>query len=304
VPKIPDENFEKVIRNNINKLTGELTSEDLAGIYNLHIFNTEGSNDVSDISGVEYCVNLTCLTISHTQITDFEPLSKMINLREKYNITTISQAVIPYKNDIIVNGEDIINGVTKMFYYNIEMDRIVDFSYCNLKYLNLNKNYNNPFEIYFHNNFCFVIYLRSWNIIERCLNIFNKQKKIVCQFEFDSPPIKFFKFYEYNLSQCFITISNSIIMLFDYEKETFIKLYRCTSQISDCFYDYSKKEIYLRFYFSPHYVITIEDFNDFNDYDYLTLKDPKKCSHKILNELDYTIDEIKKIEDNTVNKKH
>ncbi|MHB1152563.1 MAG: hypothetical protein ACYCWE_06680 [Eubacteriales bacterium] len=39
IPKIKDENFEKLIRDKLNKPTGEITSDDMAEITYLQIFN-------------------------------------------------------------------------------------------------------------------------------------------------------------------------------------------------------------------------------------------------------------------------
>jgi len=98
-----DEKFEQLIRDTIDKPTGEITVEDMAGIEILGAPNrTKIGKDgkylgLSDISGIEYCRNLTFLDISFNDICDVSNLSGLANLKalktlkiSKINITDIS----------------------------------------------------------------------------------------------------------------------------------------------------------------------------------------------------------------------
>ena len=76
VLKFKDANFEKFIRNIVNKSTGEITSEDMAGIEKLRLLNTE----ITDISGIEHCTNLKSLFINIQQITNLTVLEDLANL--------------------------------------------------------------------------------------------------------------------------------------------------------------------------------------------------------------------------------
>ena len=51
IPKFMDARFESLIRNTLNKPTGEITGEDMAQIEKI-----EGENlEITDVSGIEYC---------------------------------------------------------------------------------------------------------------------------------------------------------------------------------------------------------------------------------------------------------
>jgi internalin A len=78
VPVFKDKSFEQVIRGTLNKQTGEITSGDMAGIENLTV-----DYRVSDLSDVEYCVNLRNLRLQGTQsaLKDLSPLSSLTKLR-------------------------------------------------------------------------------------------------------------------------------------------------------------------------------------------------------------------------------
>lgn len=71
-----DENLEKVIREIINKSKGEIYQSDLIGITELHL----KWSGIKELSGIEYCTNLTVLNLNGNSISDISALSTFINL--------------------------------------------------------------------------------------------------------------------------------------------------------------------------------------------------------------------------------
>ena len=72
----PDQDFEAVIRGALDMPTGAITDEDLLTITRL------SGTRIDDITGIEYCTNLTSLSLSYTNISDISPLSGLTNLAE------------------------------------------------------------------------------------------------------------------------------------------------------------------------------------------------------------------------------
>jgi WD40 repeat protein len=75
--KFPDPEFEAAIRQRIGKPEGQITETDLQGVTLLSAEN----KGISDITGIERCVNLGILSLSGTKIEDISPLSALTNLR-------------------------------------------------------------------------------------------------------------------------------------------------------------------------------------------------------------------------------
>ncbi len=74
-----DENLDKAIRDTLGKPVGEeITVAELATLTTL---GAESSN-ITDLSGLEYCTNLTILTINENQISDLSPLASLTSLTE------------------------------------------------------------------------------------------------------------------------------------------------------------------------------------------------------------------------------
>lgn len=67
---IQDENLEAVIRQNINKPTGELTDKDIEKIIEL---DAAGKN-ITSLVGLEYAIKIQTLVLSDNQIESIEPL--------------------------------------------------------------------------------------------------------------------------------------------------------------------------------------------------------------------------------------
>lgn len=92
--KFKDKNLEKAIRDQINKLSGEILMSD---VYKLKTFAAE-SYGISDLSGIENFTSLNKLYLSGNKITDIKKLSKLKDLEflslTDNKITSIS----PLKN--------------------------------------------------------------------------------------------------------------------------------------------------------------------------------------------------------------
>ena len=72
-----DENLDAAIRDTLGKPAGkEITASELA---NLTVLSASSSG-ITDLSGIEYCVNLIELDLSNNQISDITPLSTLTNL--------------------------------------------------------------------------------------------------------------------------------------------------------------------------------------------------------------------------------
>ncbi|GAG94277.1 unnamed protein product, partial [marine sediment metagenome] len=76
VVTFPDAKLDAAIREAIGKPTGDIYQSDLEGLTSL---NASGKS-ISDITGLEYCVNLTTLDLRRNWISDISPLSSLTNL--------------------------------------------------------------------------------------------------------------------------------------------------------------------------------------------------------------------------------
>ncbi|MCP4345189.1 MAG: leucine-rich repeat domain-containing protein, partial [Desulfobacterales bacterium] len=75
----PDENLEAVIRQAINKPSGEILESDLQGITELYY---TGMKDIENIEGLQYCTKLDQLDLSFNQINDISAVAGLTNLTE------------------------------------------------------------------------------------------------------------------------------------------------------------------------------------------------------------------------------
>jgi len=78
--EFPDPNLEAFIRENINTSTGSIFDTDLLGITYLNASN----RGITDLSGIEYCINLKTLNLSTNSITDIHNLKGLSNLSKLY----------------------------------------------------------------------------------------------------------------------------------------------------------------------------------------------------------------------------
>ena len=91
----PDKNLEAIIRNTLDKpFNEEILSTDLAKIKRLSIQNS----NVFDLTGLEYCINLTFLEIRGEPITDISPLSSMTKLNALHIFDTQINDISPLSN--------------------------------------------------------------------------------------------------------------------------------------------------------------------------------------------------------------
>jgi Leucine-rich repeat (LRR) protein len=73
-----DANFETLIREVLNKPSGDITPDDL-----LTITELDGEDrDISDVSGIEYCTNLQKLNLMSNKIIEVSDLGTLTNLQE------------------------------------------------------------------------------------------------------------------------------------------------------------------------------------------------------------------------------
>ena len=74
----PDPNLEDAIRDTVGKPEGSIYTSDLE---HLTVLDAVGS-DISDLTGLEYCVNLYALYLYNNNISDISPLAGLNNLQE------------------------------------------------------------------------------------------------------------------------------------------------------------------------------------------------------------------------------
>lgn len=124
--QIPDSNFEKVIRKNIKKHTGDIYSSDLKSIKVLEgreagISNIEGiqymknvthvfleKNNISDISLLSNLKQLQMISLNENRIADISPLSTLKNLKIVYIHTNLLRDLLPLAN--LTNLEELYLG--------------------------------------------------------------------------------------------------------------------------------------------------------------------------------------------------
>ena len=72
-----DPNLEAAIREAINKPTGDIYQADLEGLTTLDA----SEKSIADLTGLEYCINLTELVLDNNQISDISSLTGLTNLQ-------------------------------------------------------------------------------------------------------------------------------------------------------------------------------------------------------------------------------
>lgn len=98
--------LEKVVRDKIEKPTGDLTYVDVKGIKKLIYYGKNKSDMITNIGGIEYLTGLRKLTLSRNSISDIRPLK---------NLTTITY--LDLGNNIISDIKPLENltEITKLF---------------------------------------------------------------------------------------------------------------------------------------------------------------------------------------------
>ena len=155
VVEFPDLNLETAIRETIVKPTGDITVGDLQGITNF----LADSRSISNISGLEYCINLTDLDLSDNQISDISPLADLVNLTYldlQWNaisdlsiIGTLSELTFLNVADNLVADLSPIARLTKLKDLGIQQNIISDLSPLNnlLQLKTLNAGMNNIHDL-------------------------------------------------------------------------------------------------------------------------------------------------------------
>lgn len=125
----PDANFETLIREKLDKPEGNITEKDLLQIEDLYGHN----RDIIDITGIEYCINLTALGLRWNNIVDISPIKDL----NKINYIRLSY------NDII--DISCLSGLTKIDELKLDNNNIEDISSLQFlnKIVNLQLNDNN-----------------------------------------------------------------------------------------------------------------------------------------------------------------
>jgi outer membrane protein assembly factor BamB/Leucine-rich repeat (LRR) protein len=131
---IPDPNLEAAIRTAIGKPTGPITEEDLAVLTMIDASEL----GISDITGIEHCVNLQTLDLLINQISDISPLSGLTNLQylnlgingindlsPLSNLTNLQDLTLA-KNQI--SDLSPLSSLTNLEYLNLDGNQISDIS--------------------------------------------------------------------------------------------------------------------------------------------------------------------------------
>jgi len=132
-----DKDFELVVRKEINKPSGEITTKDLKGIKKLSVDDKEGKN-IESIKGIEHMVNLEQLSLDESKLSNIEPLSNLTSLKKLiidnnqiYNIEPLSKVKSLKSLWIFDNNiTDIssLEGLDKLFVLRISQNPITDIS--------------------------------------------------------------------------------------------------------------------------------------------------------------------------------
>ena len=76
VVTFPDPNLETAMRAALNKTSGPIHASELAGLATL----SASAREIEDLSGLQYCTNLTELSLISNQISDISPLANLTKL--------------------------------------------------------------------------------------------------------------------------------------------------------------------------------------------------------------------------------
>ncbi len=134
----PDTNLEDIIRNEINKPTGDIYSEDVSGLTALITESFSISDSISDITGIQCLTNLGYLILDENQIADISPLSDLTNLtalglalNQISDISPLSDLVnltslnLYYNN---ITNISPLSGLTNLTALNLRNNQITDIS--------------------------------------------------------------------------------------------------------------------------------------------------------------------------------
>jgi len=113
----PDANFEALIRESLNKPSTDISPSDMATLTELD----GSSRNINNISGIEYCTNLTWLNLYENQIIDINSLSNLINMEsltlwknQITNISSLSELTNLTKLDVDSNYINNLSAITSL----------------------------------------------------------------------------------------------------------------------------------------------------------------------------------------------
>jgi len=119
VVNFPDPNLEAVIREAINKPTGDITDADLLGLTSLEAYD----RNISDLTGLEHCINLQEIRAGRNPIQSISAISTLTALRSVHFQDTRVSDIGPLAD--LVNLEDLV--LYDNTYPNAE-DKVFDLS--------------------------------------------------------------------------------------------------------------------------------------------------------------------------------
>lgn len=150
-----DSNLELAIRESLNKMTGDITEDEMKSLERLDAQNRK----ISDLSGLEYAVNLKRLFLFGNEIEDISPLAGLDNLVELWlysnQISDISalESLVNLKtlglSDNKIEDISVLAHLTELNFLNLASNRVADMTpVTNLSNLStLFLNYNRLTEI-------------------------------------------------------------------------------------------------------------------------------------------------------------
>jgi len=130
----PDANLEAAVREALHKPEGDIHASELASLTSL----VASERGIENLSGLEYCINLTWLNMGYNQISDISPLAgftKLTSLSLRFNqISNISPlACLTNLTFLSLSNNQISNisplaGLTNLTWLNMGFNQISDIS--------------------------------------------------------------------------------------------------------------------------------------------------------------------------------
>ena len=134
VVTFPDPNLEVAIREALNKPSGPIYASELAELTYL----PADSKGIEDLSGLQYCTNLTDLGLGDNQISDISPLANLTNLTDLYLDANQISDISPLTNLTNLANLDLgpneisdispLANLTNLEYLDLESNQISDIS--------------------------------------------------------------------------------------------------------------------------------------------------------------------------------
>lgn len=137
VVQFADSEIENYVRVAINRHEGPIYNNELLRITRINLPGT-GSNNITDLRGLEYCVNVTNLFMDNNQISDITPLAsmkKLTNLSLNFNrvrdlspLVSLTQLKTLYLVDNQVKDLSALAGLTNLWDLILTGNRVTDIS--------------------------------------------------------------------------------------------------------------------------------------------------------------------------------